>query len=73
MSSEDFEADIGYGKNILKSKTLWANLLSAVVFGYSLFFGKVVDPVILGQFMVFYFFFLNTILRVVTNEPIVWE
>jgi TRAP-type C4-dicarboxylate transport system permease small subunit len=65
--------DLGTGKNILKSKTFWANLLSAIVFGYSIFFGKVVDPILLAQFMVFYFFFLNTILRFVTNEPIVWS
>lgn len=70
MAGDD---DLGTGKNILKSKTFWANLLSAVVFGYSLFFGKVVDPVILAQVMVFYFFFLNIILRAVTNEPIVWS
>jgi hypothetical protein len=70
MSNND--TDIGVGKNILKSKTFWANVLSAVVLIGTYAFGYTMAPETYAVIVPLYYFFLNTILRAVTNEPIVW-
>ncbi len=69
MSSDD----LGAGKNILKSKTFWANLLSAVLLIVSYAFGYKLPAEDYALIVPLYFFFINAILRAVTNEPIVWS
>jgi hypothetical protein len=71
MSSDD--VDIGTGKNILKSKTFWANLLSLIIFVAAYFFGYTLTPETYAVVVPLYYFFLNATLRAVTNEKIVWS
>jgi len=70
MSGND--VDIGVGKSVFKSRTVWAQILSAAIFAIALL-GYHVDATTLAEFMILYFFFINLALRIATKEPIVWE
>ena len=67
------EEDIGVGKNVLKSKTVWVNILSLVLFVAAYFGGFTLTTEQYAVLVPMYFFFINLILRVVTKEPIVWS